>query len=482
MLRFRAVNTATHPRRLSSADFRWSGVPSFAWVAIGVVIAFWPVWRWYVLRLDDGSDEPMGLVALATAGWLLWQRRERLGVDRGSVHAATAGLFGYLVTFPWLSPLPRALAALGVIALGFRLPKAGPGICLLLALSLPVIATAQFYLGWPLRWMTAVGSEALLKIAGLDDLGREGTVLWWREAPVNVDAPCSGVRMLWTGLFMHALLLVRHRLGWRTGLWLTPLVVLLILAANVIRATLLFFKESGALFLPEWTHPGIGLVVFAGLLGVLSAMHRHCAKSAEATTDPKDFSNGRSPSPIAWGMALVGVLGAAWMPMLANATREVGSDHEFGIEFPGWPTSWDGCDLVPVVLAPHERAFADAFPGDLAVFRTTEGPWSRRLIVRWITRPTRKLHSSADCLRAEGFRLERDWEIAPADERWATWTAYQPGQGAAFRVRERLWSDSAPEAGWTEVSAWFWDAVFRGNRGPWWGVTVMEPISESTKR
>ena len=29
-------------------------------------VAFWPVWRWYGERITDGSDEPWGIVALAT--------------------------------------------------------------------------------------------------------------------------------------------------------------------------------------------------------------------------------------------------------------------------------------------------------------------------------------------------------------------------------------------------------------------------------
>lgn len=458
--------------RNSRLDLRLPSIPETAWVALGLALAFWPVWRWYGLRLNDGSDEPMGLAALATAGWFLWQSRDRIGIDRSSLLAATFGLIGYGIAFPWLSPLPRAVVALVVIALAFRLVKAGPGICLLLMLSLPVIATAQFYLGWPLRWITAVGSEALLQL-GFSELSREGTVIWWRDTPVNVDAPCSGVRMLWTGFFMHAVLLAKHRTTWGRAVWLTALVMLLILAANVVRATLLFFKESGALDLPEWTHAAIGLVVFAALLVLLATLHRRLAVTKTETPE-KALT---SPSAWQWRFAATAAVLAASMPWLAEAARGESSPRVAEVPFPGWPTSWDGCDLVPVELAEHERAFADRFPGDLAVFRTTEGPWSRRVIVRWITAPTRKLHSSADCLRAEGFEMNRDWEIGPADERWATWTAYHSDNGATFRVRERLWTEGSPNQEWSEVSAWFWDATLRGKSGPWWAVTVIEPLN-----
>src|SRR5262245_27679217 len=40
-------------------------------------MAFWPVWRWYVHRLNDQSDEAWGIVALVTAvAFAFWHKRE----------------------------------------------------------------------------------------------------------------------------------------------------------------------------------------------------------------------------------------------------------------------------------------------------------------------------------------------------------------------------------------------------------------------
>ena len=38
-------------------------------------LCFWPVWRWYAQRLDDGSDEPWAIVALLAAALLTWPRQ-----------------------------------------------------------------------------------------------------------------------------------------------------------------------------------------------------------------------------------------------------------------------------------------------------------------------------------------------------------------------------------------------------------------------
>jgi exosortase/archaeosortase family protein len=36
-----------------------------------------------------------------------------------------------------------------------------------------------------------------------------------------------------------------------------------VVAANILRASLLFFKEAHVVNLPEWTHPAIGCACFA---------------------------------------------------------------------------------------------------------------------------------------------------------------------------------------------------------------------------
>lgn len=451
--------------------------PGFLALAL-LLAAFWPVWRWYGLRLDDGSDEPLGVLALAAAGAFLWRDRGRLGATRGSLGAAAAGLAGYALAFSWLPALPRTVLAIGLIGLAFRCDRVPPAVWGLFLLSLPVVATAQYYAGWPLRLATAAGATGLLNGAGLDAT-REGTVIFWRGVPVAVDAPCAGIRMLWTGLFFHGVLASVHRSRLRTLAWLTPLCLLLILAANVVRAVLLFFKEGGWIALPEWTHEGLGLAVFAGLLALFPLLHRPEPVPATGGAPPP---GGRAASPagfpplrlrdlppLAAGACLAAL--APLMAMSAPAPAPSGPVE--------WPSRWEGIDLAPVPLTAGEEAFAKGFPGALAVFRTEEGPFSRRLILRRVDRATRKLHSSADCLRAAGCRLERraDLRVREGAETWSSWTATDPA-GQSFGVRERIHeAGGGPGARqWTEVSAWYWSAALGKSAGPWWAVTVLEPI------
>jgi exosortase/archaeosortase family protein len=163
--------------------------------------------------------------------------------------------------------LPRAI--LGVAALGLTcaatLDRQRPilPICALLGLSLPVVSSMQLqlYLGYPLRAFTAWASGGVLALLGVEVV-RTGTALAWMGRTVLVDAPCSGIRMLWVGMLLAALL--SYLAGVSAGRFALNAAAALpvILAGNVLRNTVLFVKEAGILPLPAWTHTGVGLLAF----------------------------------------------------------------------------------------------------------------------------------------------------------------------------------------------------------------------------
>ena len=67
---------AVAPRRRCDAALRLG--QSWSWLLLAAMVAApWPVWRWYVARLSDGSDEPFGLVALL-AEWFITKLEHRL--------------------------------------------------------------------------------------------------------------------------------------------------------------------------------------------------------------------------------------------------------------------------------------------------------------------------------------------------------------------------------------------------------------------
>jgi exosortase/archaeosortase family protein len=88
--------------------------------------------------------------------------------------------------------------------------------------------------------------------------------------------------MLWAGLYLCFTLAAFQRLdGFRTAV-LGVLAVAAVLAANVLRATALFYVEADLVKLPPEGHAGIGIVVF--LLAALAMAHaaRQLKKPAHA--------------------------------------------------------------------------------------------------------------------------------------------------------------------------------------------------------
>ena len=90
----------------------------------------------------------------------------------------------------------------------------------------------------------------------------QGTCLNWAGKLISIDAPCSGIKMLWVGMFLTFVLLCIYELPLVRTLLLLPLALIVILAGNVFRAVALFYLEAGVLNLPAWGHEYAGLVSF----------------------------------------------------------------------------------------------------------------------------------------------------------------------------------------------------------------------------
>jgi exosortase/archaeosortase family protein len=253
------------------------------WI-IAPLVALWPVWLWMVERATDRSTDPWELVSLATATVLIWQRGQARNDRPISLAAPIAFMLVYFCSYHSLPPLGRAIVAVMVmgtcISVAFfnqRMPLALWG---LLLLSLPLIASFNFYFGYPLRALAGSATAALLQMNGFSVV-REGTLLTWNGNTIAVDAPCSGVKMLWTGCYLSCTLAALHRLKINATLVLGAVTFGLVILSNVFRATALFFIEADIINLPKDWHAAIGVIVFIlTALGVAAlaqklGLHRH---------------------------------------------------------------------------------------------------------------------------------------------------------------------------------------------------------------
>lgn len=256
---------------------RW-GPGSRVGLFAAVLLAGWPCWRWLSLRLSAPGEVVPSLLAITTAVGIVLAQRDSAPALPMRLRACTVLLLLYAALFFTLPPLGRA--AVYVIALATFLPNIAPAsrrtwwIAGLFLLALPVIPSLQFLAGFPLRRAVAEGAALLLRMQGLR-VGVAGVALMTDESQlVSVDAPCSGVRMLWAGVYLATSLAAWRGLTLRRGALLIGAAVVFVVAGNILRATALYYGEAGLVAFPSWMHSAVGLVAFGGSAAGIAASFR----------------------------------------------------------------------------------------------------------------------------------------------------------------------------------------------------------------
>lgn len=261
--------------------------PEWIWLAL-LAAALWPTWLWMGQRMLDRSDDPLGLLALSALGLLAWQQRRRLRPAPRLVWLALAlaGAIAATLSQGLLPSLVVALLALTALAAGLCafLPGkvASAPVLGLAVLSLPLLASLQFYAGYPLRVITAEASRWLLMLG--HEVERSGASLLVDGRLVIVDAPCSGVQMAWFGYFSACAVTLYLARGNRAFLTRLPAVSVLVLAGNIVRNTVLVAAEASGSPVPGWVHEGVGLGVLAAVCTAIAWVMSRPEKSRSERT------------------------------------------------------------------------------------------------------------------------------------------------------------------------------------------------------
>jgi exosortase/archaeosortase family protein len=252
---------------------RWHVSPPRAalWPVI-LLLALWPHWAYVARRLVDGSDEPWGILALATVAVLLWRDRGDL-VTPSRAALAVSGALSVAAAVAALVLPDLAAAAIAMLAIGTYLVHAlrrpATALVVLLLLALPIIASLQFYLGFPLRLLVAHASALVLSLLGVSATAAGASIVH-AGTTVLIDAPCAGIGMLWIGSFVAALLSYLHAADARRTLLNGVAAALLVLLANIARNVVLYFPESGRVHWPAWSHEVVGLLALAAAIAPLA--------------------------------------------------------------------------------------------------------------------------------------------------------------------------------------------------------------------
>lgn len=133
-----------------------------------------------------------------------------------------------------------------------------------------------------------------------------------------------------------------------------------------------------------------------------------------------------------------------------------------------WPTTFEGVIITPLPMTAMEKEFGKDFPGAIGNFRCGD----QQIILRHVTRATRKLHPAAHCLRAAGHSIGPVKIHTDADGHH--WSGCYTGKGEKkYFLRERIVQIGGKQAEWTDVSSWHWHALLAPNEGPWLSITVI---------
>jgi len=240
-------------------------LPGAAVLLLALALALWPHWGWMARRMTDGSDEPWGVLALITVFVLVARDWRALARPSNAALIVTAALaLTAAVARWWLPPLVAgaiAMAALATFLAGARPDRPAMPLATLLLLALPLIASLQFYFGYPLRLATAVLAAPVLRALGYA-VEAMGAAFAYHGRLVLVDPPCAGIGMLWVGAYTAALLSYLGNASAARTLVNGTVAAACVFIANVVRNVLLFFPEALALRWPQQAHALTGLVTF----------------------------------------------------------------------------------------------------------------------------------------------------------------------------------------------------------------------------
>ena len=136
--------------------------------------------------------------------------------------------------------------------------------------------------------------------------------------------------------------------------------------------------------------------------------------------------------------------------------------------FPGWPQTFEGLNLNEVGLRTEEKKWLQDFPGEVNRFTAGE----REILIRYVSKATRMLHPSSDCLKAQGYkvvpkRVRRDnfgnlWNCVEANR-----VSTQP-----FTVCERIYDETGRS--WSDTSNWYWQALLDGDGRGYFAISVRD--------
>jgi exosortase len=262
-------------------DLPWVAI---AWFSVLLIVAYLPILKHLVEQWWDDPDVGHGFFVPLVAGYIVWQRRERLAALKwepawwgigvmfwGGVQAYI-GMLGaelFLQRTAFLITLVGLLLVLGgkllVRELAFPL--------MLLLFMIPIPTVVYNRITFPLQLFASRVAEYFLGLLNIAVL-REGNVLELASQKLSVAEACSGIRSLLSLSFLSLVYAyffdIKVWMRWALLLGIIPIAIL----ANAARVTVTgILSEYNTELAKGFFHELEGFIIFAIAFAMLYILH-----------------------------------------------------------------------------------------------------------------------------------------------------------------------------------------------------------------
>ena len=258
--------------------------PAVAWFGILLIAAYFPILSRLVIQWSTDDDVSHGFFVPLVAGYVAWQRREKLlsiewkpawwgiGVV---VWAGVQGYLGMLGAELFLQRTAFLLSLLGVLLIlgGTQLIRQLAFPLLLLPFMIPLPAVIYNQITFPLQLFASGVAEKSLEWMNIPVL-RDGNILELASQKLSVAEACSGIRSLLSLSFLSLVYAYFFdRKVWMRWVLLIATVPIAIIA-NSARVTLTgVFSEIDPSLAEGFFHEAEGWVIFVVALAMMVIVH-----------------------------------------------------------------------------------------------------------------------------------------------------------------------------------------------------------------
>ena len=259
--------------------------PAVGWFGILLIAVYYPILSKLVAQWSSDDDVSHGFFVPLVAGYIAWERREKLlSLDWkpawwGVGLLVWAGLQAYLGMLGAELFLQRtafliSLAAMLLVLGGTRLIRELAFPLLLLPFMIPLPTVVYNQITFPLQLFASAVAERSLEILNIPVL-RDGNILELASQKLSVAEACSGIRSLLSLSFLSLVYAYFFdRKVWMRWVLLIATVPIAIIA-NSARVTLTgVFSEIDPSLAEGFFHEVEGWVIFVVALVILVVVHQ----------------------------------------------------------------------------------------------------------------------------------------------------------------------------------------------------------------